>query len=170
MPITLSGDGITSDNITSLAASKLTGQVQRANAVSGSVIQTINTYNANSSEISTTSGSLVNSNITANITPTNVSNLICVQFMTTMVDPISAGLAVQMYVNGSAMPGSSSYHVGYRDPNVRYAPMVHMSTFQPSNLSALTFAVFFRSLTPGNPARIVHGDSSYGLKITEIAA
>jgi hypothetical protein len=39
MPLVLSGDGITSDNITSLAASKLTGQVPDANAPSGSVLQ-----------------------------------------------------------------------------------------------------------------------------------
>ena len=41
MAITLSGDGISSDAIASLAASKLTGQVADANAPSGSVIQVV---------------------------------------------------------------------------------------------------------------------------------
>jgi hypothetical protein len=40
MPLVLSGDGITSDNITSLAASKLTGNVPDANAPIGSIVKT----------------------------------------------------------------------------------------------------------------------------------
>ena len=43
MAITLSGDGISSDAIASLSASKLTGQVPDANAPSGSVIQVVST-------------------------------------------------------------------------------------------------------------------------------
>jgi hypothetical protein len=134
----------------------------------GSVIQTINTYVANAPEIATTSTSLVASGISASITPTTASNLICVEFSSAMTDPTtSAGLASVMYVNGSAMPNASSYHIAYRDSSVRYAPSIFVGTFQPSNTSALTFQVFFRSLN-GNSARIVHELASYCLKLTEI--
>jgi hypothetical protein len=147
-----------------------TGVPGRANMPSGSVIQTVNTYVANSPDIATTSGSLVTSGITASITPTDASNLICIEFSASMSDPQSGGLASIMYVNGSAMPGADSYHVAYRDNSVRYAPSTFRGTFQPSNTSTLTFAVFFRSLTPGTSARLVHALSSYGLKLTEIKA
>jgi hypothetical protein len=43
MAITLSGDGITSDNITSLAASKLTGTVATANG-GNKILQTVQVY------------------------------------------------------------------------------------------------------------------------------
>jgi hypothetical protein len=47
MAITLSGDGITSDNITSLAASKLTGSVAVANG-GNKVLQTVQVYQSSS--------------------------------------------------------------------------------------------------------------------------
>lgn len=47
MPLVLSGDGITSDNITSLAASKLTGQVATANG-GNKILQTVQVYQSSS--------------------------------------------------------------------------------------------------------------------------
>jgi hypothetical protein len=169
MAITLSGDGISSDAIASLAASKLTGQVPDANAPSGSVIQVVTTYNASPSDIATTSTSLVASGITATITPESASNLILVEFIASMTDPQGTAMAAVMYVNGSAMSGSSSYHINYRESSVRYAPTSFSGTFQPSNTSAVTFQPFFRSTT-GSSVRLIHDLSSYCLKLTEIKA
>jgi len=56
MPLVLSGDGITSDNITSLAASKLTGNVPDANAPIGSIVKTSHFTNATRVALSTSAG------------------------------------------------------------------------------------------------------------------
>ncbi len=167
MPLVLSGDGITSDNITSLAASKLTGQVARANAVSGSVIQTVFTYVGDATQIDTTSTSWVSSGISATITPTSASNRIVIQYSASMTDPVSTALIMTMFMNGSQLPGINDYGIGYR--NVRYMPAIYHGFFQPSNTNALTFTPYFRSEN-GNTVRFVHGASSYCLKLTEIAA
>ena len=148
-------------------ASAVSGTLPDGSAPSGSVIQVVTTYVANSSEIATTSLSLVGSGITAAITPTSASNLILVDFVSTMSDPNGGDIASVMYVNGSAMSGSSSYQIGYRGAAVRYAPFCFSGTFQPSNTSSVTFQPFFRSIS-GASVRIVHELSSYCLKLTEI--
>jgi len=78
MPLVLSGDGITSDNITSLAASKLTGQVPDANAPSGSVIQIVSTNYTTRTVISQTTSVIDMTGMTVSITPTSASNKILV--------------------------------------------------------------------------------------------
>lgn len=77
MAITLSGDGITSDNITSLAASKLTGQVADANAPSGSVIQVVQTVKTDFFATSSTSAVDI-TGLSASITPSSSSNKILI--------------------------------------------------------------------------------------------
>jgi len=143
--------------------------IARSQMPSGSVIQTINNYVPLAPNVATTSLTYVASGISASITPTNASNLICIEFASPMTDPASGGVVARMYVNGSAMPSTSDYQVAYRDTNVRYAPSIFLGTFQPSNTSTLTFEVYIRSLN-GNAGRIAHGDSSYCLKLTEIKA
>lgn len=168
MPLVLSGDGITSDNITSLAASKLTGQVQRANAVSGSVIQTIFTYVGDATQISSTSTSWVSSGISATITPTSASNRIVIEWSQSMSDKVSASAMIMtMFMNGSQVPGINDYGIGYHSS--RYLASVYRGFIQPSNTNALTFTPYFRS-EDGNTVRFIHGASSYCLKLTEIAA
>lgn len=79
MAITISGNGISSDAIASLAASKLTGQVPDANAPSGSVIQVVSTTKTDT--FSTTS---LNDNpaavtgLSISITPSSSSNKVLV--------------------------------------------------------------------------------------------
>jgi hypothetical protein len=68
MAITLSGDGISSDAIASLAASKLTGTLPDANAVSGSVIQVVNGFTSAAVTTSVTN-TYIDTGITATITP-----------------------------------------------------------------------------------------------------
>jgi hypothetical protein len=143
--------------------------VTRSQLPAGSVLQVVTTYVANSGDIATTSLSLVASGITATITPTSASNLILVEFVASMADPQATDMAAVMYVNGSAMSGSSSYQVAYRGSPVRYAPTAFSGTFQPSNTSAVTFQPFFRSISGGS-VRFIHDLSSYCLKLTEIKA
>jgi len=98
MPLVLSGDGITSDNITSLAASKLTGQVPDANAPSGSVVQVVSVVPSPIATAVASTGSntanLTTSNTTllfsGSITPLSASNKILVLFKST-VDANASG-------------------------------------------------------------------------------
>lgn len=78
MPLVLSGDGITSDNITSLAASKLTGQVPDANAPSGSVIQVVSVTKTDSASGTNTQQSSWSNVLSASITPISSSNKILI--------------------------------------------------------------------------------------------
>lgn len=73
----LPNDSVTSSNIASLAATKLTGQVPDANAPSGSVIQTVG-YNSNAQFYTTGSGTIDVTGFSASITPTSSSNNILV--------------------------------------------------------------------------------------------
>lgn len=82
MAVTISGTGaftgtaLTSDNISSLATSKLTGVIPDAIAPSGSVLQVINGVSANS-RLQTTSSSPVDY-VTATITPRSTTSKILV--------------------------------------------------------------------------------------------
>jgi hypothetical protein len=86
MPLVLSGDGITSDNITSLAASKLTGQVPDANAPPGSVIQVVTSTQVADQVISQSGSASENrgstwydtSGLNITLTPISTSNRILV--------------------------------------------------------------------------------------------
>jgi hypothetical protein len=77
MAITLSGDGISSDAIASLAASKLTGVIPDANAPSGSVIQVVQTVKSDT--FSSTSSSLTEvTGLNVSITPSSTASKILV--------------------------------------------------------------------------------------------
>jgi hypothetical protein len=80
MPLVLSGDGITSDNITSLAASKLTGTLSASTFPSGSVVQTVVSCPApNHVELGTGTWTEVSSSFRVSITPKNASNTLLIQ-------------------------------------------------------------------------------------------
>jgi hypothetical protein len=78
MAITLSGDGITSDNITSLAASKLTGQVADANAPPGSVIQVLTSQLTTT--VTNTGGAFADTGLTVTITPISSTSKFIIQW------------------------------------------------------------------------------------------
>jgi hypothetical protein len=78
MAITLSGDGISSDAIASLAASKLTGQVPDANAPSGSVLQVVSTTKVDTFSVSDVNTFVDITGLSVNITPLSSSSKILV--------------------------------------------------------------------------------------------
>ncbi len=119
MPLVLSGStGITSDNIASLAASKLTGQVADANAPSGSVLQvvqiepsplTINVAStgSNTANLTTSNTTLV---FSGSITPSSTSNKILIMFKSS-VDAI--GLNSEEYISvfrGSTLVSATTWY------------------------------------------------------------
>jgi hypothetical protein len=147
-----------------------TGQViPKAALPTGSVLQVVNTYNGNSSDITTTSLTFVASGISASITPIFATSRIFIQFSASMTDPNNTAVIMAMFLNGSMMAGTNDYSIGYRSTSVRYAPSIYQGFFQPSNTSTLTFAPYIRSEN-GSSTRFVHSASSYCLTLMEIAA
>jgi hypothetical protein len=178
MPITLSGDGITSDNITSLAASKLTGQVPDANAPSGSVIQVVNGFT--STNVTTTSvETWVDTGITATITPQfSTSNILV------LINPIGMQKDSGTHWNRMAfrlMRNSTTLHSGAAqlwsyntDFYFRSAGAFYSKLDSPGSTSALTYKMQFlaENLSNGNGVSI-QKDSNSGesqIFLMEIAA
>lgn len=143
MPLVLSGDGITSDNITSLAASKLTGQVPDANAPSGSVIQvvqaTTNTTTSSSSSTYTDATGL-----SVSITPISSTSKILIvaniAFAVSTMDGVSGGL--QIVRNSTAVyTNNNSSNIGIGTPlyyNVA-TNLVYLDS--PATTSATTYKI-----------------------------
>lgn len=109
MPITLSGDGITSDNITSLAASKLTGQVADANAPSGSVIQVVSTTKTDTFSWSGGTTFTAITGLSASITPLSTSSKILIfgNVQVSQNNPGSYGFSIAIYRNSSVITGAT---------------------------------------------------------------
>ena len=107
MPITLSGDGITSDNITSLAASKLTGQVPDANAPSGSVIQVVQVVKTDPAAGTIGAVWADISGMSASITPSSASSKILV-----IVDIKGSGGAGYSVIRTRLLRNSTPIYVG----------------------------------------------------------
>lgn len=154
MPLILSGDGITSDNITSLAASKLTGQVPDANAPSGSIIQVVHGQLI-SNRVQVSSSSFVTVGSGVSITPLSTSNKILVNVQvginikhelsigrggSTNITGVSHGLVTEtddnwthqrfFYVDSPNSTSSQTYYLTARGYNGSTAT-VYISDFSP---------------------------------------
>ena len=154
MPITLSGDGITSDNITSLAASKLTGQVADANAPSGSIIQVAHGQLI-SNRVQVSSSSFVTVGNGVSITPLSTSSKILIKAQiginikqeisigrggNTNITGVSHGLVTEtddnwttqslFYVDSPNSTSSQTYYVTVRGYNGSTST-VYISDFSP---------------------------------------
>lgn len=154
MPLVLSGDGITSDNITSLAASKLTGQVADANAPSGSVVQVLQyRFTSTFSTLSTSFVDVTGFELT--ITPSSSSNKILVQVSLEAFHSALQQDEYRILRNGSD-PASISggrlwFSTGYYGSGTS-APGSTVFLDSPSSTSALTYKL---------QARSRHGSTTY---------
>lgn len=138
----------------------------------GSVLQVVRTYVANSSVIETTAQTFQASGITASITPKASGNLILVDCVMSMTDCVSDTMWVKMYqliAGGSyaVMAGAQDYQMGIHSAS-RWIPNAFGGSYTTTSTSALTYQPYFRSSGGGN-VRLVHDSSSYSLTLTEIA-
>lgn len=150
MAITISGNGISSDAIASLAASKLTGQVPDANAPSGSVIQVVNALANSPVTIATTTYTDIG--LSASITPVSTSSkvfvLVRVPFNTVRGGSITnAWASIRLLRNGSAIepiPGST-YEQGINYGDTVWGDFRSIAILQsldsPSSTSSVTYSV-----------------------------
>jgi hypothetical protein len=166
MAITLSGDGISSDAIASLAASKLTGVIPDANAPSGSVIQVV--QGVLTTTTSTTSTTFITSGLTASITPTSTSSkiLVCVNGGKAYIGS-NYLLTCALYRNGSAISGPN-YTVAEGNPVGTNHSQMYLDS--PATTSATTYTVYYR--TTNGVGYFSDGPSTWGntyITLMEIA-
>ena len=148
MAITLSGDGISSDAIASLAASKLTGQVADAKAPSGSVLQVVS--NTKVDTFSTSSTSFIDiTGLSATITPISASSRILVMFHFTRGASTAALTAFRLMRDstpvGNGTPSSNragaivTTYTGTADTDAHCIPTSGTFVDSPSTTSAITY-------------------------------
>jgi hypothetical protein len=144
-------------------------RLQSNSLPSGSVLQVVQSYTANTGNVETTSTSFVASGLSVSITPTSTNNFISIQMCNPMVDHQSA-LAIwgTMYVNGSPMADADDYHLGYQSTTSRYGSWAFAGKYNPTSLNALTFEPYYRSQDGGN-VKFSHNKSSVSLIAMEIA-
>ena len=143
----------------------------------GSVLQVVRNYVADSGNIQTSSTSFAASGIQQSITPTASGNLILVDFNSTMTDVTSTdrvGLGKMYFKIGSgsftAMTGSNNYHLGYfHQAKNRYIGATFAGSYTTTGTDTLTFEPYMKSNNSSSTFRLVHEDASYALTVMEIA-
>ena len=154
------------DNVTGLPA-----------GVGGKVLQVVRTYNADTGHIATSNTSFTASGIQATITPTASSNLIIVDFTTTMsaVDDSGNTMEAKMYQKtGSGsfaqMSGAGFYHLAFtRYTASQYLPVAFGGSYTTTNTDTLVFEPYFKSDVSSQTVRLCHTGSSYSLTVMEIS-
>ena len=141
----------------------------------GSVLQVVRNYTADSSHITTTSSSFVASGFQLAITPSVVGSLLIVHFNVSMADANGSNAAMQskMYFktgSGSfaSMAGANSYHIGFNNiGHNRYAPFCHSSNLTTTTTDAYTFEPYFKAQN-STQVRFAHNECSIGMTIFEV--
>jgi len=147
------------------------GNVARSSLPSGTILQIVRTYVANSSAVTTTSTSDAASGIQASITPTASGNLILVDYVSTMTDS-GVDCHAKMYQKiGSAsiapMASANNFHVGYTDvTKTRYAPFTFSGSYTATSTDTLLYEPYIK--VSSGTGFLVHANSSYGLTLTEV--
>lgn len=135
MAITLSGDGISSDAIASLSASKLTGQVPDANAPSGSVIQVVNAVK--SDLFSTTSSSYVDvTGYSASITPSSTSSKILILVNCALSGSSTSEATIAVYRGATLVANTNITRVASTDYSANIAYLD-----SPATTSSTTYQI-----------------------------
>jgi hypothetical protein len=185
MAITISGNGISSDAIASLAASKLTGQVPDANAPSGSVIQVVSTTKTDTFSSSTINAWTDITGISVTITPSSASNKIMV-FVSVQGINTGSNTYFRLVRNSTAVgvgdaSGSRSQVSSQNIYNTGTNGMLG-SSFQfldsPASTSAVTYKIQFITdygtiyvnRTPNDTDALYIGRSQSTITAQEIAA
>jgi hypothetical protein len=158
MPITINGTGtitglsagaIASNDIASLAATKLTGTIPDANAPSGSVLQVVSVTKADTQTITGTSYTQI-SGLTASITPISSSSKILISVSIGFGGGTNFYPAFTLYrdstpigINSGSGTGEEC-SFGFQNPTSieRYFQVNHQYLDSPSSTSAITYSVY----------------------------
>ena len=139
----------------------------------GHVLQVQETFDLNSNVISISSNSLTATGIICSITPKYSNSKILIDWLANMADhPTSYGYGRMFLKVGSgsysAMSGTSNYNAGYLNSAYnRYSSLSFRGQYQPTSTDILYFQPYY--LSNQNTLTVVHNQSSYSLRLTEIA-
>lgn len=169
----IASGAVTDAKIAAMAASKLTGQVADSNAPSGSVIQVVN--GISSTETSTTGTTLIDTTVTASITPSSTSSKILIIASVPAYKSdgyIDNGIKIALARNGSTI--GASYWVAYglwnyiNNRNRGGYSINYLDS--PSSTSSLTYKIQIASMYSGYYVGVNHDYSVGSITLMEIAA
>jgi len=137
----------------------------------GSILQVVSTGTDNSSNISTTSTSLVASGVQVNIVPKQTGSKLHIEWVTPMTY-IASGtyLKAQLYRNGVGL-GSTNYSMLHQSGalGAHYGTTAYSMVYTAGAAGTnILFEPWFMS-NNGGEVRLVHSSSSYLFKVTEVA-
>lgn len=164
----IAAGAVTDPKIAAMAASKLSGQVPDANAPSGSVIQVVNaTY---STSVVTASTSLVDTGLSASITPISASSKILV-IVNQTITPSTSGsntfAQFEVLRNATAIYGD--YRVNATGQYVHTTPNCSVLD-SPATTSSITYKTRFCTGTAIYPVEAQHaGIRTSTITLMEIA-
>jgi len=137
----------------------------------GSVLQVVYVGSDSSSAVSTTSTSLVASGIQLNITPKQTGSNLHIEWVSPMsYIPSGNYLKAQMFKNGVAL-GSYNYSMLHQsaEGNNFYGTTAYSMVYTAGAAgTSILFEPWFLSHNGAN-VRLLHGDSSYLFKVTEVS-
>ena len=149
MAITLSGDGITSDNIISLAATKLTGTVPDANAPSGSIVQ-VPAQAITFTQINTTTTTFTDwPGMSVSITPSSASNrILIIAVLNGLYTDNSHNPLMRLLRNSTVIAVGGDYQP-YNNAGVAGGCQNIVFIDSPSTTSSVTYKIQYKSDSGG---------------------
>tara|TARA_R110000764_G_scaffold163769_1_gene250915 strand:- start:26 stop:514 length:489 start_codon:yes stop_codon:yes gene_type:complete len=142
--------------------------------IAGHVIQVKETFDLSSvGPINISSNSLTATGIICSITPKYSNSKILIDWRANMADhPLSYGYGRMFLKVGSgsysAMSGTGDYNAGYlNSTHNRYTSLSFSGQYQPTSTDILYFQPYY--VSHANTLTVVHSNSSYSLRLMEIA-
>jgi hypothetical protein len=137
----------------------------------GTILQVVETSNDNATDIATSSTTLQASGIQLSIVPKQTGSRLHIDWIGGMGYAQSGSyMYVRMYKDGVGL-GYNDYSMLHEDANggARYSSTCYTSVYTAGAAgTSVLYEPYFKSHNGGD-VRIVHGNSSYILRITEVA-
>ena len=167
---------ITSSQITSVAASTLTGTqtIPKGTLPTGSVLQVVGATYATT--VTSSSTSAVSSGLTATITPTSSSSKIYVMVINPMrrndVASVTFGITVSLFRNASPLfTPMTNMGYSYAVANMSVSVLVGFNYLDsPATTSATTYTMYFNCATTGMSCSSCVDSNPATITLMEIAA
>lgn len=142
MPITLDGNlGVIYPDVTTQNTSAvISGKLPTSKLPTGSVLQVVST--ADSTQRSTSSGTMTASGCSVTITPTSATSKIFVTFSSCIFKNTDNAGYLTIYRGATNLAGSSNQFQILSQPD-RYIPCVMSYLDSPASTSALTYEVYY---------------------------
>ena len=130
------------------AADLASGAITSAALPTGSVLQVIN--NSNSSQISTTSGTFVETGLSLSITPSSTSSKIVLYFVSNArKTTANTGAVFAIYKDGSQLTNGNGQLMFETDNGNNHGPMVLHQVDSPATTDSITYDIRYYAFNGG---------------------